>query len=56
MNLERVHAILGNKEKVDVFYNNNPVWIQEINNTIARVGFINEFEEKDVFIEDLYEK
>lgn len=56
MNLERVHAILSNKEKVDVFYNSHPVWIQEINNTTAKVGFINEFEEKDVFIKDLYER
>ena len=56
MNLERVQAIINNKEKVDVFYQNNPVWIQEVNNTTAKIGFINNFEEKDVSINDLIEK
>ena len=56
MNLERVQAIINNKEKVDVFYGNNPVWIQEVNNTAAKIGFINNFEEKIVSINDLIEK
>ncbi len=56
MNLDRIHSILNNKEKFDVFYNERPVWIQGINNNVAKVGFIDNFEEKDVFIEDLYEK
>lgn len=56
MNLERVHALLNSKEKVDVFYNDRPVWIQEVKDNIARIGFIDNFQEKDVYIEDLYEK
>ncbi len=56
MDLERVHFILDNKEKSDVFYQERPVWIQGINNNIAKVGFVDNFEEKDVFIEDLYER
>lgn len=56
MDLERVHFILDNKEKSDVFYQERPVWIQGINNNIAKVGFIDNFEERDVFIEDLYER
>ena len=58
MDLQRVHSILNNKEKSDVFYDERPVWIQGIddNNDIAKVGFIDDFEEKDVYIEDLYEK
>ena len=58
MDLERVHFILDNREKFDVFYNERPVWIQGIdeNNDIAKVGFVDNFEEKDVFIQDLYEK
>lgn len=56
MNLERVHAILSNKEKVDVFYNERPIWIQEINDNIAKIGFIDNFAEKDVYIQDLYER
>lgn len=55
MNLERIQAMLKNKEKTDIFYEDRPVWVQEVNNNIARVGFIDNNEEKDVFIEDLYE-
>ena len=40
------------------FYDDRPVWIQgiDVDNDIAKVGFIDNFEEKDVYIEDLYEK
>ena len=55
MNLERINSILNNKEKCDVFYDNIAVWIQGISNTTAKVGFIDNFEEKDVEIQDLYE-
>ena len=54
MNIERVHAMLDNKEKIDVYYNERPVWVQEINNDMAKVGFIDTFEEQDVYIKDLY--
>ena len=56
MDSKRIYNILNNKEKCDVFYSERPVWIQGINKHIARVGFVDNFEEKDVFIEDLYEK
>ena len=58
MDLERVNSILNNKKKVDIFYDDRPVWIQGINesNDSAKVGFVDNFEEKDVFIQDLYEK
>lgn len=56
MNLQRVHAVISNKEKVDVFYNEEPVWIQEVKDNIATIGFINKPGEKDVYIEDLYER
>lgn len=58
MDLKRVHYILDNKEKSDVFYDDRPVWIQGIDdsNFVAKVGFVDNFEEKDVFVEDLYEK
>ena len=55
MNIERINSILNNKEKCNVFYNNRAVWIQGINNNIAKVGFVDNFEEKDVDIQDLYE-
>ena len=58
MDLQKVHSILNNKEKSDVFYDERPVWIQGVDEKrdIAKVGFVDNFEEKDVYIEDLYEK
>lgn len=55
MNVERINYILNTNEKCDIFYNNRSVWIQGINNNIAKVGFVDNFEEKDVNIKDLYE-
>lgn len=55
MNLERIQDMLRNKEKADIFYGDRPVWVQEVNNNVAKVGFIDNNEEKDVFVEDLYE-
>ena len=56
MKFDRVQNILNNKEKVDIFYDERPVWIQGVNNHVAKIGFIDNFEERDVFIEDLYER
>lgn len=55
MKLNRIHEVLNNKNKVDIFYDDRPVWIQSTDNSIAKIGFIDNFEERDVFIEDLYE-
>ena len=55
MNKQKVNQILDSKQKTDVFYNNRPVWIQELNNNIATVGFIDTFEEMDVNVDELYE-
>ena len=38
-----------------MLYDDRPVWIQEINDNIATVGFIDGSGDKDVYIEDLYE-
>ena len=56
MRFDRIQNILSNKDKIDIFYDERPVWIQGVNNQMAKVGFIDNFEEKDVFIEDLYER
>ena len=58
MDISRVNNILSNDEKLDVFYQNRLVWIQGVdsNNSIAKIGFVDTFEERDVFIEDLYER
>ena len=56
MNLERINEILNKKQIRDIYYNNRPVWVQEINNDVAKVGFVDNNEEKDVLIKDLYDK
>jgi len=55
MNKERLYTILNEKKLHEVYYDERPVWIQNVNDNIARVGFIDSSEEKDVYIEDLYE-
>lgn len=56
MEINRINSILSNKEKTDIFYEKRAVWIQELNEDKAKVGFVDNFEEKDVFIKDLYER
>ena len=56
MDINRVQAVLSNKEKTDIFYDDRAVWIQELNNDTAKVGFVDNFEENDVFIKYLYER
>ena len=55
MDLKRIHNILNNNEKIDVFYRERPVWIQSICKNTATVGFVDNFEEANVLIDDLYE-
>ena len=57
MDISRANDILTNDKKFDVFYQNRLVWIQSLNsnNCLAKIGFIDTFEEKDVLIDDLYE-
>ena len=58
MDLERMNTILNNDTKFDIYYDERAVWVQEINenNQMAKIGFVDNFEEKDVFIRDLYER
>lgn len=55
MENKRLYEILKNKEIKDIFYEEDPVWIQAVNQDIVKVGFLNG-QEKNVYIEDLYEK
>ena len=55
MDKQRILDILNKKQLKDVFYDEQPVWIQELKNNVATIGFIDGSPEKDVFIEDLYE-
>ena len=56
MEFNRINSILSNKDKSDIFYGDRAVWIQELNQDKAKFGFVDNFEEKDVFIKDLYER
>ena len=55
MNSKRIFEILKNKELHDVYYNERPVWIQDVKDNVAKIGFLDSNEEKNVYIEDLYE-
>jgi len=56
MDKQRVFQILKNQQLHDILYDEKPVWIQEIRDNIATVGFLDGSHDKDVYIEDLYEK
>ena len=49
MKASKIHEILRNKQKVDIFYNERPVWIQEVNNDIAKIAMADLFEERLMF-------
>ena len=53
MEQKRIYDILKNKEICDVYYQDQPVWIQEINNDKAKIGFLNSSRYEDVHICDL---
>ena len=55
MNNKRLHDILNQTEIKDIFYNNKPVWVQEVHDDIVKIGFLDGSKEKDVNINDLYE-
>ena len=55
MNKQRVFEIMQERASHDVLYDERPVWIQEVHDNVARVGFLDGRPEKDVYIEDLYE-
>lgn len=55
MNRERVNEILNHRSLSEVFYNERPVWIQNVHDDIATIGFLDGSREKKVYIEDLYE-
>lgn len=55
MNKQRINEILNHRQISEIFYNEKPVWIQEVHDDIAKIGFLDGSQEKDVYIEDLYE-
>ena len=55
MDKQRIYDILNGHAINDVFFEEKPVWIQNVKDDVARIGFMDNSEERDVFIEDLYE-
>lgn len=55
MNIKRAFEIMNNKKIYDVYFENHPVWIQEIKNNRAKVGFMDVYMEKTVNIDYLDE-
>lgn len=56
MDKKRVMEILKSKDIKDIYYNDQPVWIQEVHGDIAKVGFLNSNNTKDLYINELYER
>lgn len=55
MNTKRAFEIVNNKKICDVFYKTHPVWIQEIENDVAKIGFMDLRDEISVNVNDLSE-
>ena len=53
MNKQRLNEILNHRQLSEVFYEEKPV--QEVNDDIAKIGFLDGSPEKSVYIDDLYE-
>lgn len=55
MNRSRIFEIMQNKEIRDIYYKDKPVWVQEVNNDVAKIGFMDGSAEIDVPIDNLLE-
>ena len=55
MDKKRLSKLLHEERINEIYYEDRPVWIQEIHDTKAKVGFLDGSKEKDVYIKDLYE-
>jgi len=56
MTKQRIFQVLKEQQSHDILYDEKPVWIQEVRDNIATIGFLDGSHEKDIYIEDLYEK
>ena len=55
MTNKRVCEILKNKDIREIYYNDQPVWIQEVHGNKATVGFVGSNDTKDLYVKELYE-
>lgn len=55
MKKERIYEIVKNKHIEEIYYHDEPVWVQEVKDDVATIGFLSHPEAKDVYITELYE-
>ena len=55
MKKERIYEIVKNKQIEEIYYHDEPVWVQEVKDDVATIGFLSHPEAKDVYITELYE-
>ena len=55
MDIKRANEIIKNKEIRDIYYKDKIVWIQEINNNFAKIGFLDGSADKNVSVQELSE-
>ena len=55
MKKERINSIIKSKKIYEVYYKDEPIWIQELNNNIATIGFLKSAKYENVNIIDLHE-
>lgn len=55
MNKQRLSEIMNDASIKNILYNNEHVWVQEVRNNMATIGFLNGCQEREVDIKDLYE-
>lgn len=51
-----IRIYLKNKDIQEIYYEDKPVWVQELKNNVATIGFLDGSCERDVYIEELYEE
>ena len=56
MDSKRLNEIIKQNSINEIYYNDRPIWVQEVHDDIAKIGFLDGSKEKDVFIKDLYEE
>ena len=52
MTNKRVCEILKNKDIKEIYYNDQPVWIQEVHGNKATVGFVGSNDTKDLYVKN----
>lgn len=55
MDIERAHDIVNSLGVIEVLYQGEPIWIEDINGDQARIDFLNRRQRVEVPVRDLIE-